>query len=1178
MNTATGDITFTPEVGFTGPPTPITYTVNDVAGNTSGAATVTLTDMAPPVAVDDMDVFDGTPVTVAVDANDGNGEPLDLASVNIIGSTGAGQSLVVPGEGTWSVNTTTGDITFTPEAGFTGSPTPITYMVNDVAGNTSSAATVTLTDMAPPVAVDDVDVFNGTTVTVAVDANDGNGEPLDPASVNITGSAGAGQPLVVPGEGIWSVNTATGDITFTPEVGFTGPPTPITYTVNDVAGNTSGAATVTLTDMAPPVAVDDMDVFDGTPVTVAVDANDGNGESLDLASVNISGSAGAGQPLAVPGEGTWSVNTTTGDITFTPEAGFTGLPTPITYTVNDLAGNTSSAATVTLTDMAPPVAVDDMDIFDGTTVTIAVDANDGNGEPLDLASVNITGSAGAGQPLAVPGEGTWSVNTATGDITFTPEAGFTGPPTPITYTVNDIAGNTSSAATVTLTDMAPPVAVDDTGIFDGAPVTVAVDANDGNGEPLDLTSVNITGSAGAGQPLAIPGEGTWSVNTTTGDITFTPEIGFTGSPTPITYTVNDVAGNTSSAATVTLTDMAPPVAVDDMDIFDGTTVTIPVDANDGNGEPLDLASVNITGSAGAGQPLAVPGEGTWSVNTATGDITFTPEAGFTGSPTPITYTVNDVAGNTSSAATVTLTDMAPPVAVDDMDVFDGTPVTVAVDANDGNGEPLNLASVNIIGSTGAGQPLVVPGEGTWSVNTATGDITFTPEVGFTGSPTPITYTVNDVAGNTSSAATVTLTDMAPPVAVDDMDVFDGTPVTVAVDANDGNGEPLDLASVNIIGSTGAGQPLVVPGEGTWSVNTTTGDITFTPEAGFTGPPTPITYTVDDVAGNTSSAATVTLTDMAPPVAVDDMDIFDGTTVTIPVDANDGNGEPLDLASVSITGSAGAGQPLAVPGEGTWSVNTATGDITFTPEVGFTGSPTPITYTVNDLAGNTSNAATVTLTDMAPPVAVDDMGIFAGTPVTVAVDANDGNGEPLDLASVNIIGSTGAGQPLVVPGEGTWSVNTTTGDITFTPEAGFIGLPMPITYTINDLAGNTSSAATVTLTDRALPVAVDDTGVFDGNPVTVAVDANDDGEPLDLASVNITGSAGAGQPLAIPGEGTWSVNTATGDITFTPEAGFTGSPTPITYTVNDLVGNTSNAATVTLTDMAAPVAVDDMERL
>ena len=53
------------------------------------------------------------------------------------------------------------------------------------------------------------------------------------------------------------------------------------------------------------------------------------------------------------------------------------------------------------------------------------------------------------------------IDPLTGAITFTPEAGFTADPTPISYTVADNDGNVSNAVSVTvivppLTTMAPP--------------------------------------------------------------------------------------------------------------------------------------------------------------------------------------------------------------------------------------------------------------------------------------------------------------------------------------------------------------------------------------------------------------------------------------------------------------------------------------------------------------------------------------------------------------------------------------------------------------------------------------------------------------------------------------------------------------------------------------------------
>lgn len=110
----------------------------------------------------------------------------------------------------------------------------------------------------------------------------------------------------------------------------------------------------------------------------------------------------------------------------------------------------------------------------------------------------------------------------------------------------------------------------------------------------------------------------------------------------------------------------------------------------------------------------------------------------------------------------------PPVAVNDEKLNNptGTPVTVTALGNDSATSPktLNPASVQIVGTPNPGAPLVVPGEGTWTVNTTTGEITFTPETGFTGDPTPIHYTVKDTAGLTSNTATVTITYGSPTAA------------------------------------------------------------------------------------------------------------------------------------------------------------------------------------------------------------------------------------------------------------------------------------------------------------------------------------------------------------------------------------------------------------------------------
>ena len=84
----------------------------------------------------------GQAVTINVLANDSDTDgTLVPGSVRLLDGNGQAQtSLTVPGEGVWSVNTTTGAITFTPNADFTGDPSPVNYQVADNLGATARAS------------------------------------------------------------------------------------------------------------------------------------------------------------------------------------------------------------------------------------------------------------------------------------------------------------------------------------------------------------------------------------------------------------------------------------------------------------------------------------------------------------------------------------------------------------------------------------------------------------------------------------------------------------------------------------------------------------------------------------------------------------------------------------------------------------------------------------------------------------------------------------------------------------------------------------------------------------------------------------------------------------------------------------------------------------------------------
>ena len=1185
-----------------------------------------ITIIAQPIADDDSETnrVIGTPTTIDIIDGDTDADgdtTIDASTVSIISNDatdtdgdGDNDQLILANEGTWSVDNTTGEMTFTPLASFTGDPTPVKYTVNDDTGLTSNEATVSINYGEAPIVDNDgaanPTVGTNTEVNVLLNDSDPDGGTLILASVQIVGTANPGDPLVVPGEGTWTVDTSTGFITFDPIDGFIGDPTVIRYTVDDDDGNTSDPATVTVTYGEPPLAVDDnaANPVIGSLTTINVVTNDSDLEdtTVDVATVQIidPSDGSSVSSLVVTGQGTWTVVPGTGEITFMPETGYTGDPTPIQYTVDDSDGNTSNPAAVNVSYGEAPIASPDgaANPTVGTPTTINVVSNDNDTDgTIDITSVQIIDPANPGTPvtsLSVPTEGTWSVNTTTGEITFTPIAGFTGDPTPISYTVNDNNGNVSEPATVTVTYGDEPEATDDTQLNPviGSDTIVNVVGNDNDTDgTIDPMTVQIVGPSGPVSSLVVANQGTWTVDATTGAITFAPLASFTGDPDPITYTVNDNSGNPSNAAIVTVTYGEAPIVTNDSKANPviGTSTTVELISNDGDSDGnIDLNSVQLVGTANPGDPLTVPNEGVWTVNPGTGTITFTPLASFTGDPTAIAYTLLDNDGNGSNEAMVTVTYGDAPVVESDgaANPTVGTNTEVNVLANDGDpdGGTLIPATVQIAGTANPGDPLVVAGEGTWTINPTTGAITFDPIDGFISDPTVIRYTVEDNDGNVSDPATVTVTYGEPPLAVDDNAVNPvvGSLTTINVVTNDSDLEDttVDVATVQLIDPSDGSSvsSLVVTGQGTWTVVPGTGEITFMPETGFTGDPTPVQYTVDDSDGNTSNPAAVNVAygdaPIANPDGVANPTLGSPTPVNVVGNDNDidGNIDPTTVKLIDPSGNPVT--TLSVTG-GEWTLTPA-GVVTFTPDPGFTGDPAPIMYTVEDNNGNVSAPASITVTYGDGPEATDDIAfnptLGSDTIVDVLSNDNDPDGM-LDPATITIAGSAGPGASLVVPNQGEWIVDTTTGSIVFAPLTGFTGNPDSITYTVDDDAGNTSNPATVTVTYGQAPIATDDSkeNPTIGSPTVIELVSNDgdsDGS-IDLDTVQIVGTANPGDPLVVTG-GEWTVNAGTGTITFTPDPGFTGDPAPIAYVVSDNSGNVSNEANVSVTYGKPPIAVDD----
>ena len=114
----------------------------------------------------------------------------------------------------------------------------------------------------------------------------------------------------------------------------------------------------------------------------------------------------------------------------------------------------------------------------------------------------------------------------------------------------------------------------------------------------------------------------------------------------------------------------------------------------------------------------------------------------------------------------------------------------------------------------------------------------------------------------------------------------------------------------------------------------------------------------------------------------------------------------------------------------------------------------VTVRGTDLAGTyVEGSFLVTVTG--PPMANDDVAATdPGAPIIINPLANDTEqGRPIDPTAVALVS---------LPQHGTAVLDPDTGLVTYTPPAGFVG-PDPFTYTVQDVDGRTSRVATVTVT-------------------------------------------------------------------------------------------------------------------
>ena len=1248
-----GTVTFVPEPSFTGTAQAVTVVREDMNGTKASA---TYTPTVNPVTVtptnkvseDVQNVPQTETPTFALSSD----KTAQITSKKLVdpatGQPTDNATVTVAGEGRYTIDPTTGAVTFTPEKDFVGTAKGVTVQAtatitneNGKTATITSDATYTPTVVAAvptaqPAKSKDIQgatqtgtpTFAGTTVQVngqdkAITIKDNSYKLLDKDGNEVTGTTPAYAADGTTEIGTFSIDPATGQVTFTPtDKSYTGAVTPAKVQAESSNGikvdTTYTPEIVPVTPTATPAETTDIQgatqtgkpEFQGGTVNV-----DGVDKTVAINEAVPATFDDGTKTKTIPNVGTYTV-AADGTVTFVPEKSFVGTAPAVTVVREDMNGTKASATyTPTVTPVKPTAEPATSTGKQGQTQTGKPEFTEGNSRVPMNDDVPATFDDGT-TTKTVPNVGTYTV-ASDGTVTFVPEKSFTGEAPAVTVVREDKNGTKASATyTPTVTPVTPtatpaestgPQGLVQTGTVtftEGDPVAPinkdSITLLDENGQP----AASVDAKSPAGDVI-----GTYTVDKETGVVTFTPtDKSYSGDVVPAKVQAADTNGTTvETTYTPKITPVVPtaePAA--STDIQGATQTGKPVFTEGDSRVPMD-DTVPATFDDGS-TTKTVDGVGTYTV-ASDGTVTFKPLPTYVGTPEGVTVKRVDKNGTPATATyTPTVTPVTPTAIPAETSGVQGATQSGKPVFTEGDSRvPMNDAVPATFddGSTSK----TVDGIGTYTV-ASDGTVTFVPDPSFTGTAPAVTVVREDKNGTKASATytpTVNPVTLTPTnkVSEDIQNVPQTETPTFALSDD----ETAQITSKKLI-DPATGQPtdetsVTVAGEGTYTIDPTTGSVTFTPEKDFVGTAKGVTVqataTITNEDGKTStitSDATYTPTVVAAvptaqPATSKDIQgatqtgapTFAGTTVqvngqdkTITIKDNSYTLLDNDGNEVSTTPAYAADGTTEI---GTYSIDPATGQVTFTPtDKSYTGQVTPVKVQAESSNGikvdTTYTPEIVPVTPTAQPAETTDIQgatqtgkpEFKGGTVTVdgvekTVEINE------DVPATFDDGST----TKTVDGVGTYTV-AADGTVTFVPEKSFVGTAPAVTVVREDKNGTKASATytpTVTpVTPTATPVETTDIqgATQTGKPVFTEGDSrvpmNDD-VPATFDDGSTT--------KTVDGVGTYTV-AADGTVTFVPEKTFTGTAPAVTVVREDKNGTKASATytpTVTpVTPTATPV--------
>ena len=1103
-------------------------------------------------------------------------------------------TVTVDSEGTYTINPTTGEVTFQPLPTFKGTATGVDVRLTapvgqnkdgqDVTATATTKYTPTVTAVTPTAKPSDSAGVQGETQKGTPTFTEGNAEvPIKENSVKLLNADGteANGPVDALDEkgnkvGEYTVNPATGEVTFTP--------TDKTYT--------------------------------GKVVPAKVQAEDKNGTKVNTTYtphiVGVTPSATPAQSSGIQGQ------TQDGTVSFAPgETTVEGEKKSVPIKANsavllDASGN----------PVAPGTPVDALD----------PDGNKVGEYTIDPATNKVTFTPtnkeykGKVQPVKVQAE---DENGTKVNTTYTPSiVGVTPTATPSETT--DVQGVEQSKE-VTF----KPGKATVNGIEKEVPIdTTSYKLLDENGQPVE----SVPAKNPAGDVI-----GTYTLKVVDGKVTavFTPtDKTYAGEVEPVTIQAKDTNGTpVTTTYTPSITPVEPTGTPKSTEGVQGQPqegsptftpgndkVPMKIDAEQpaklidpATGQPTDATTIPAKDANGKEV-------GTYTIDPATGKVIFTPNKDFVGTPVPATVQAKDANGTPTTATYTPTVKPVTPVGVNTFtEDIQGAPQSGKPEFKPGkttiDGKEVEVPMDDKVPATfeDGKTEKVIPGEGTYTV-APDGTVSFKPDPQFHGKGTTMTVVRKDQNGTPVTAEYTAVVKPATP---------EGTEVlTAGVQGKVQSGKPNFVggkAIVNGIEKTveidetkpatfeDGSTEKVIPGEGKYTV-AADGTVTFEPEKGFVGKGTELTVKRVDKNGTQAlgkyTAVVIGTKPTAEPSVTSDIQ---GQTQSQPVKFKGGvvevenpmtkekTEETVGIDPDTYTLLDDKGQPAEkVPAKDT--NGKVIGEYTLTKEPGkdpvavftptdksYSGEVQPVTVQAKDTNGT---PVTTTYTPNITPVTPTAKGITSEgaqgqeqsgtptftegntkTPIDPQVPAkliNPETGEPTDETSVE------------VPGEGTYTINPETGEVTFKPEPNFTGKAQGVEVQRKDTNG-TPATAKYTPTVKPVTPTSDDVISEDvqgakqtGTPVFTAGKTTVNGQEVTVEidkTVKPTFDDGTTEKV-VPGEGTYTVD-ENGVVTFTPELQFTGKASGVTVKRVDKNGTEVTAKYTPTVKPVTPTSVDEV---